>query len=155
DRTGAMRSSQVRKKLFVVPPGIDTEVFAPGESPERYAPIILFLANIVRRKGVFTLLEAFDRVAAEHPNCVLHIGGEGPEKHELIKRANGSRFSSRIRFLGKVDRAQIPAVMKDSDVYCLPSYGEPFGMTALEAMACGKPVVATDMGGLAELVTEE
>jgi L-malate glycosyltransferase len=154
ERTGAMRNSQTRKKLHIVPPGIDTEVFAPGDSPERNQAVILFLANLVRRKGIFTLLEAFEHVAAAHPTCILHIGGEGPEKQELIERAKGSRFSARIRFLGKVDRAQIPAVMRDSDVYCLPSYGEPFGMTALEAMACGKPVVATDVGGLAELVTD-
>jgi glycosyltransferase involved in cell wall biosynthesis len=54
-----------------------------------------------------------------------------------------------------VARDQVPSLMRDCAVYCLPSFGEPFGMSALEAMACARPVVATDAGGLAHLVSDE
>jgi glycosyltransferase involved in cell wall biosynthesis len=57
--------------------------------------------------------------------------------------------------LGQVERERVRAAMQACDVYCLPSYDEPFGMSALEAMACGKPVVATRAGGLGHLVPEQ
>lgn len=155
ERTGAMRAAGMKDKLFIVPPGIDTDAFSPCAEVERESPVILFLANLVRRKGIFTLLDAFDTVAAENPTCRLHVAGDGPELGEVKQRASESPYRDRIRFLGKVERSMIPAVMRGCDVYCLPSYGEPFGMTALEAMSCGKPVVATDAGGLAELVSGE
>jgi len=152
ERTGALSKAGVRQKLFVVPPGIDTGLFSPQDGAGNSEPVILFLANIVRRKGIFTLLSAFETVAAVHSTCVLNIAGEGPELPELRRLAEASAFSDRIRFIGKVERSRIPEVMRACDIYCLPSYGEPFGMTALEAMACGKPVVVTDAGGLTELV---
>lgn len=155
ERTGAMGIPGLASKLFIVPPGIDTEVFSPGLPRESDRPTILFLANIVRRKGIYTLIEAFDRVASESLDCRLEIAGDGPELEAVRQRVAQSPHHSRVHFLGRVEREEIPEVIRRCDVYCLPSYGEPFGMTALEAMACGKPVVVTNAGGLAELVTDE
>jgi glycosyltransferase involved in cell wall biosynthesis len=133
-----------------VPPGIDERAWAPG--PERSGQDVLFLANLEPRKGIRTAIEAFERVAQRLPSARLIVAGRGPELDWVRGRAGAS---GRIEVLGHVPREQVLATMHRCDVYCLPSFHEPFGMTALEAMACAKPVVATASGGLAHLVPDE
>lgn len=143
-------------KICTLPPGIDTTYFSPAPVEEvAESPSILYLANLWRRKGIYTLLDAFEMVAAALPSCRLVVAGSGPEQGEVERRIAQMPGGERITLLGNVERARIPEVMRRSTVYCLPSYGEPFGMSALEAMACGKPVVVTDAGGLAHLVAEQ
>ena len=140
-----------RGRIFEVPHGIDLTRFTPRvEIPSR--PSVLFLTSIQYRKGIFTLLEAFEQVAREMPEVELVIAGEGPALPEVRRRAT-EMLGCKITFAGKVDQEQVPAFMRSHSVYCLPSIGEPFGMTILEAMASGVPVVATDAGGVPDLVS--
>jgi glycosyltransferase involved in cell wall biosynthesis len=144
-------------KIYTLPPGIDAELFSPvteSDDPTR-DPIILFLANLNYRKGIFTLLDAFDRVGEALPSCRLSIVGSGEDEAEVARRVARMTSRDRVSMRGPAERHEVPTLMRDCTVYCLPSYGEPFGMTALEAMACGKPVVATAAGGLAHLVPAE
>jgi glycosyltransferase involved in cell wall biosynthesis len=136
----------------VVPPGIDDALWSPGRPQEPREPIVLFLANLRIRKGVMVLLEAFDRLATRQPEVRLRIGGAGPLEDEVRRRVAASPVRDRIEMLGHVERADAPAVVRDGDIFCAPSYAEPFGLSALEAMACARPVVATDAGGLRHLV---
>jgi glycosyltransferase involved in cell wall biosynthesis len=145
--------SSVFTKLHVLPYGIDTELFAPSEFPRDKT--ILFLAYVGRHKGIFVLLEAFRTIHKRFPECTLVIAGSGNELSEAQELASRMEGATQIRFLGSVDRQSVPRLMNQSSVYCLPSYGEAFGLSALEAMACGRPVVATDAGGLAHVVTNE
>jgi len=94
-------------------------------------------------------------VSDECPSARLLIAGTGPEESEVRRRIQATPALSRVRLLGLLERDRVISVMQACAVYCLPSYGEPFGMSALEAMACGKPVVATDAGGLRHLVDDE
>ena len=71
-----------------------------------------------------------------------------------VQAAVASMDGLRVRVLGRVDRENVPALMRQHSVYCLPSYGEPFATSLLEAMACGLPVVATRAGGLPHLVSD-
>ena len=135
--------------------GIDTEAFQPTESSHESRISILFLANLTRRKGILWLIEAFELVAESDPRCVLLIAGTGPDEVEVHKRAIRSPAAARIEFLGKISRDAVPKVLNASTVYCLPSFEEPFGMTALEAMACGRPVVGTRAGGLGLLLDDD
>lgn len=144
-------------KVHILPYGIDRTQFFPAPPGERSSepPSILYLASLNRRKGIFTLLDAFEAVVAALPTCQLIIAGSGIELSAIEERILTMKSRSQITLLGRVAREQVPALMRNCTVYCLPSLGEPFGMSALEAMACGTPVVATDAGGLKYLVTHE
>jgi glycosyltransferase involved in cell wall biosynthesis len=140
-------------KIHVMSYGIDCETFKPVSYPEK--KVILFLAHVAHHKGIFPLLEAFRLVKAQIAECELLIAGTGHE-FQLAKRvAEGIDGGRQISFLGHVDRAHLPELINGSSVFCLPSYGEPFGLSALEAMACGRPVVATNANGLAHLVPDK
>lgn len=145
-------------KTAFLPCGVDTRVFTPGvdagPSEGGHSPSILFLANLHARKGIHTLLDAFEQVSERIPNCGLRIAGEGPEGDNVRARIAAMRCGRNISMLGAVQRPNVPAVLRSGTVYCLPSYGEPFCVSAIEAMACGKPLVVTDALGLAYLIDD-
>jgi glycosyltransferase involved in cell wall biosynthesis len=139
-------------RIYEVPHGIDVTSFAERpDVPARSS--VLFLANVIYRKGVFTLLSAFQQVATVCPEAELVIAGGGDDLAEVRRRVAGIP-GCRIRVLGPIERSRIHDVMRQHSVYCLPSYGEPFATSILEAMACGVPVVATRSGAIPDLVTD-
>lgn len=157
---------RIAAKIFEVPLGIDSTRFFPrsdgpaaeattAKAEPAAAPNILFLANLWRRKGIFTLLDAFARVAEALPDCRLTIAGGGGEEAEVIRRVNEASYRDRVTLLGPVQRDRVPELLRASTVYCLPSYGEPFAISVLEAMASGKPVVATNAGGIREMIPDD
>jgi L-malate glycosyltransferase len=146
----ASRVAHAPPHVREVPPGIDERAWVPG--PERSGQDVLFLANLEVRKGVHVALDAFERVAPRLPQARLLVAGAGPELERVRERA---RAAERVEVLGHVERDRVMDTMQRCDVYCLASEYEPFGMTALEAMACAKPVVGTAAGGLAHLVPDE
>lgn len=133
--------------------GIDDRAWRPG-GDNGDGQDVLFLANLEVRKGIHVLLDAFARLAPELPRARLCIAGAGPESDAVRRRIRESPDLDRVELLGRVERDRVMPIMRACDVYCLPSYGEPFGMAALEAMACGRPVVATEAGGLGHLVSD-
>ena len=98
---------------------------------------ILFLANLEVRKGIRVALDAFAQVASELPDARLLVAGQGSELEHVQDRVRSSPDLARVVLLGHVERGRVAEAMRASDIYCLPSFAEPFGMTALEAMACG------------------
>lgn len=148
---------KILAKTHELPYGVDVRLFSPRDDRpnDTRSPNILFIANLQRRKGIYTLLDAFEILAAKHPTCHLTIAGGGEEEAEIKRLIATKMLGLRVTMTGRVDRQDVPAALRDCTVYCLPSYGEPFGMSALEAMACGVPVVATDVGGLSYLITED
>jgi glycosyltransferase involved in cell wall biosynthesis len=112
-------------------------------------PCVLVAANLVRRKGVDVLLDAVAALARRAP-CVLWIAGDGPERAALEAAAARLGVADRVRFLGR--RSDVPDLLEACDVFALPSRNEGLGVAALEAMARGRPVVASAVGGLGEAV---
>jgi glycosyltransferase involved in cell wall biosynthesis len=156
------RPNAVRDRISMLPHGIDADLFSPEIGSEsarlivdRENPSILFFANVVPRKGIFALLEAFATVAQECPNAILRIAGDGSALNEVKRQAAGLRCAAQIEFLGRQERAAAPSLYRNCDIYCLPSHGEPYATTVLEAMSCGKPIVITDAGGLPYMVHEK
>ncbi len=149
-RSPATRASRVH----VISHGIHSRDYPSRESIP-LKPSILFLAVLEYWKGIFTLLDAFDRVAPQVPDATLEIWGDGRESEGVDVRIAASPFRERIFRRGRAAREDVASIMRAHSVYCMPSYGEPFGMTLLEAMASAVPVVTTDVGGPPFLVHRE
>jgi glycosyltransferase involved in cell wall biosynthesis len=146
-----------------LPHGIDTGLFSPAPEPDspssvesaEQPPSVLFFANVIRRKGIFSLVDAFPAVLREIPGAKLVIAGDGSDLPGAQRRVASLGFAKQAEFLGKQERVNAPTLYRNCSVYCLPSFGEPHATTLIEAMSCGKPVVVTDAGGLSYLVSPE
>lgn len=146
--------------IAVVPCGVDRRRFRPSgdTAPRRERPRVVVVSRLVERKGIGNVIAA----VAQLPEVELVIAGGPPaglvaddrEARRFLLMAERLGMADRIELRGAVDRADVPALLRSADVVaCCPWY-EPFGMVAVEAMACGVPVVATRVGGLAETVVD-
>jgi len=137
----------------VVYPGVDVDQYHPSVEPafESERPAVLYVGRVTEQKGAFDLLRAFPPLAAD---ADLHVVGRGDyDRAEAI--AEGLGIEDAVTFEGVVPEAELPGYFTASDVYCLPSYYEGLGMGNIEAMACGTPVVTTNVGGVPEYATHE
>ena len=137
----------LRQQAPLIPLGVDTSVFCPGSSPPSPAEI-LFVGALEPRKGVFDLLHAFDSLRKHVPAARLTLVGGGRSAVELRTLADQLGLSEAISFEGPVPFHRVVSYYQRCQVFCLPSLGEPFGISLLQAMACGKPVVSTRAGGV-------
>ena len=123
---------------------------------KRYAPngekIICHVSNFRKVKRIGDVIKTFNMVA-EKINTKLILVGDGPERNQLERQARKSKFNEHIHFLGNLKSTK--EVLNISDLFLLPSSKESFGLAALEAMACKVPVVATNTGGIPEVVENE
>lgn len=147
-------------EIRVVGNVIRTEFFIPlNGGPERPRPwgLRFFSAALLNeKKGMHYLIEAMDLLAQKGVTSFeLIIGGDGPAKHALEERVRNLGLSDRCRFLGMLTHLEVRNWIQQSDVFVLPSLGETFSIVLGEAMACGKPVIATRCGGPEFVVTEE
>jgi glycosyltransferase involved in cell wall biosynthesis len=136
---------------FLVPYGIDLDAFPASPMPQG-DPTIAFVGSLEERKGVFVLLDAFTYVAERNHRVRLCIAGGGDAGGRVAEVVRGNRYRDRIALLGVLPRADVARLLREATVYCLPSFGEPYGMGIVEAMATGRPVVATALGGPSDLV---
>lgn len=137
---------------------IRTEHFTPGEAEGRgEGPLRLLVVGLLsKQKGIDYLLEAAQLLLRRAvPRFELVIGGDGAERGRLERRARQLGLGEHCRFVGLLDRAATRGWMRWCDLFVLPSLHETFGIVVGEAMACGKPVVATRCGGPEYLVTPE
>jgi D-inositol-3-phosphate glycosyltransferase len=163
------------EKIKIIPPGVNTHHFYPIPQDEAKEAIgipvkdrmALFVGRIEPLKGIDTLIRAMAIIkencpSFECPHYLVVIGGD-PEGHEEEVSAEMQRLQGLCRtlgldeivlFLGKRGQDTLPYYYSAAEVVVMPSHYESFGMVALEAMACGKPVVASKVGGLAHLIQD-
>lgn len=138
----------------VIPNGVDMDEFNPAVAPlEKYADgrsNLLFLSRFDPRNGLHLMLEAFELVKAEFPEVRLIIVGDGPLRR-YYRRFVPKRHAGDIHFEGRVRDARA-RYYASCDVFCSPVMKASFGVTLLEAMAAGKPIVATENRGYRELL---
>lgn len=147
---GAGRRSQVIHNGVDPPPSGQPhpEVARLAERGPVLAAVTLLRAG----KGVDTLLEAMPGVLARHPDAQLAIAGDGSDRAALTALAGRLGVADAVHFLGLTEGSA--AVLRACDVYAQPSWAESFPYAMLEAMALGRPVVATDVGGVGEAITD-
>lgn len=150
-RYGARELEQVgAHNLVRVPLGVDLETFRPRPSTPRSRPRLVYVGRLSREKRPDLAVEALRALLDRGVDAELVVAGSGPLKDQLQRRALGFP----VEFRGFVpSRRDLAALVGDADVAIAPCPGECFGLAALEALACGTPVVAVDGGGAAELLT--
>jgi glycosyltransferase involved in cell wall biosynthesis len=147
------------RKVRVIPNGCDTTVFRPADRAaaraalgiEADARLILFAGHLIPGKGVLDLVEAFRRMDGTRDRLVFV--GEGALRDELAKAA--SALGGRVTLAGSAAPEQVAQWLAASDLLALPSYSEGCPNVVIEALACGRPVVATTVGAIPDLVTPE
>ena len=158
-------------RVFVVAPGVDLQTFSPGDGKAaarnrlNIAPdaiMLTFVGRVQPHKGPDVLLKAAAEMVMHTPHlraklAVVIIGGASGSINELEKIKSLARFlkiEDITHFIEPVSREVLPDWYRASDLVCVPSYSESFGLVALEAQACGTPVVATAIGGLRTAVSD-
>ena len=140
--------------------GVDTVTFCPGNPEKTKKELgldtiktqILFVGRLVRRKSVDSLLLAMKEIIKEHEDVELNIIGQGPEREMLERIINKSNLQKHVSLVGFVDKKQLIKYYQDCDIFVMPSLHEGQGCAVLEAMSCGKPIVATNVGGIPDSV---
>src|SRR5437870_1409514 len=165
-----------RNRLSVVAPGVDLQVFAQRSTAALRkrlalgdARVVVFAGRLERLKGAETVIRAMAHLAADRaqpePPVLLVIGDDshngasesrlsGGEQARLVALADSLGISKQVRFLGSVDQPALAGYLSLAAVCVVPSYSESFGLVALEAAACGTPVVAARVGGLPTIVKD-
>ncbi len=142
------------KKIEIIPAGVDIERFKPRENEVEYTVFFLSLLDGFHRyKGLDYLLEAMNVVKKEIPGTKLKVGGGGKLLGYYKEKAASLDLKENVDFVGYVPNERIPDHYRNCNLFVLPSISarqEGFGIVLLEAMACGKPVVTTDIVGVAE-----
>lgn len=148
------------EKVRVIYNGVDKSLFRPIDrlsSRKRLKldggnDIILYVGNLKLEKGCLDLLEAFHRVAERNNNARLIYIGSGPQLNEIKNKIRDLDLSARVRLVGSIAHKELPDWMSAVDLVVLASHNEGVPNVLLEAMSCGKPVVATRVGGIPEVV---
>lgn len=149
---GRLRAEGVAaEKIVVIPNGIDTTVFPKREYALRPRTIAM-VACLREEKRVDVLLDAAPLIFVRHPDAEILIVGDGGCRAQLETLARTNLVADRVRFLGHRD--DVPAILAGADVFVLPSRSEALPNAVVEAMASGLPVVASDVGGIPELVKD-
>ena len=156
-------------RVAVVPPGVDLSLFQPTDRDEArstigYGPgrIVLFVGRLERLKGVDVAIRALALLRdRQHDDVRLLVLGEDSKDAEESEKERLKNFASRVGvddrvdFLGSVAHHELPFFYSAADVCVMPSYSESFGLVALEAQACGRPVVASDVAGLRSVIRDD
>jgi glycosyltransferase involved in cell wall biosynthesis len=155
----ALNAGAYESSISVVMNGADLRRFSPAPESERaaakFGPRMVFACRqLFPRKGIRFLIEAVARLRPKYPDINLIIAGDGFERPALEKLAAELGLSDRTQFLGWVINKELPQYFRGSAVSVIPSLEEGFGIPAAEAMGCETPVVASDAGGLPEVVAD-
>jgi glycogen synthase len=152
------------KKVDVIPNAIEIEKYQPsidrGLVRQRYGvgwgeKLVLCVGRLVSQKGIEYFIRAIPQIAKQFPEAKYIIVGEGWSRDSLEAEARASGHGNKIRFTGFASDQEVINLMTSADVLVVPSIYEPFGIVALEGMATGVPVVASQVDGLAEIIEHD
>lgn len=149
------------KKILVVHNGLE---YIPPQGRPEYVPtlpfskmgkkMVLYVGRLTLQKGVDHFLNAAAKVIHYEPNVQFVIAGSGDMEYQLIRQAASLGLSNHILFIGFVRGEELDQLYREADLFVLPSVSEPFGLTALEAIAQGTPVLLSKQSGVREVVKD-
>ncbi len=149
------------EKVIAVPTGVDSSTFDPGQATavlrqeiglEQDRPLIGTVAILRYRKGHHILLDAIPQILKKIPKAFFVFAGDGPQKENLLDKVRSLGIADSVAMLGL--RKDIPNILKSIDLFVLPTLQEALGTSFLEAMAMEKPVIGTNVGGVAEVIED-
>ena len=152
------------ERIWVIPGGVDVDQFATdltqwearewlGWSQDR--PIILVVRRLVRRMGLEDVIMAVNEVRRRVPEVLLLIAGKGPLVEQLSDRVRGLGLENNVQFLGFVTDKELPIIYRAANLTVVPTVAlEGFGLTTVESLVAGTPVLVTPVGGLPEVVRD-
>lgn len=150
--------SPSRASRIVIRNGIDlTELQSSGmaEPGEATSPFILSIASHDEWKGLDVLIRAVASLRDRGERVRLVLVGDGPMRPQLERLAQTLAVAQQVEFLGYQARSAVARLLQDCTLFVLPSRAESFGLTVVEALACGKPVIATAVGGIPEIIEDD
>ena len=143
------------KKIRIIPDCIDTELFNPKRvHVEEHDNVILFVGGLVKEKGVHILLKALHHVSKRIPKIEGWIIGDGPQKNYLKSLIQKLNLKDNVRLIGYVPRVEIPNYYVSSSIFVYPPIYSATPAVFIEAMACERPVIATNAGGAPEIIID-
>ena len=139
----------------VIPNGVDTELYFPADVKESFKtkPTIICVGRLVKSKAIDDAIRILSKVVAKYPNVNLLVVGDGPEREKLESLAKTLDVQDKVTFVGKIEPDAVCSYYQRSHVFLQMSVSEGFSQVAVEAMACGLPIVSTSVGVAPELIT--
>jgi glycosyltransferase involved in cell wall biosynthesis len=139
-------------KISVIPNGVDTDFFKPSNMKD--PNLVTWVGRLVPEKGVLYLLKAVHEVRKVRASARLVLVGDGPFKAELQQFADALGLGDRVQFVGALSRIEVAKLLSMSSVFVFPSLKEGLPSSVMEAMACGVPVVGSDIPGVSDVVVQ-
>ena len=141
-----MRHKLTKREPTIIYNGVDLDTYKPGAKSEN--PLILYVGRVQRYKSLDVFVKSAQKVLEKIPNAEFVIAGEGEEKLELIKLSEKLGIAHKIKFLGYVSNKEKIKLFQSAWVFLNPSFMEGWGITTIEAAACGTPAVVSNVPGL-------
>lgn len=162
-RQRAIARGALPERCRTIYAGCDSDVFHIGDREgvrgelkiDANAQLVLFVGSLLIQKGVRELIEAAAMLIPRRPNLRVVCIGQGPLEAEFRNRASKPDVKDHVAFVGGASPRQIASWLAAANVFCLPSYSEGAPDVVIEAISCGRPVVATNVGGIPELVNSK
>ncbi|HZZ99704.1 MAG TPA: glycosyltransferase, partial [Candidatus Paceibacterota bacterium] len=150
-----------RAEILEIPNGVDTDIFKPAERAQLRQQlgwsatdrIIISVSRLVEKNGIADLIRAFSKLR-HGQEAKLVLVGSGPLESDLRRLAHELGVIDSVRFIGSVPYEKVPQYLAASDIFVRPSRSEGLGTAFLEAMACGLPIVGTDVGGIPDFLED-
>ncbi|MCG5434122.1 glycosyltransferase family 4 protein [Mycobacterium sp. MYCO198283] len=149
-RDGLLADGVPAGRIRVIPSGVNPDLFDGAAEPARTGDRVVFVGRLHPQKGVDTAVRALPML----PGVTLVLAGDGPDRAELARLAQRLGVADRVEFLGFVPHDRVPQLLADADLFVMPSQYEELGTAIVEAMASGVPVVASNIGGIPQLVDD-
>lgn len=149
-------------KIEVISMGVDLQnTFIPNPQTQRISKSVLFVGRLVEKKGLFYLLEAFEKIVKKYPESILNVVGSGTEEYQLKQQVKTLNLEQNVKFIGAVENSQLPSLYQQHEIVVFPSIigkdgdREGFGLVLVEALGCECAIVATDLPAMQDILTDQ